>query len=78
MSKIVFDGKTMCAYCGGTGCVPVAATILDGTTEEQCDVCGGTGLCDAARIAKLEADVKRLQVLVRRAYQNVPELWTEE
>ena len=77
MTKHVFDGKRDCAYCGGTGVVPVPATTFDAPTEEPCEVCAGTGLCEGARIAKLEADVKRLQAAVRRVYQDVPELWEE-
>jgi len=77
MDRIIFDDKTMCCYCGGTGLVPVPATNHDAPTTEKCECCGGTGLCEAARIAKLEADMAQLQKAVRRAYQDVPELWEE-
>jgi len=77
MTKIIFDGKRHCAYCGGSGLVAVPATTFEAPTEEPCAVCAGTGLCEQARIAKLEATVKLLQRAVRKVYQDVPEMWEE-
>lgn len=57
MTKHIFDGKRDCCFCGGTGVVPVPATNHEAPTEERCPCCAGTGLCDQARIAKLEAEL---------------------
>lgn len=84
----VFDGKRDCAYCGGVGTVPVPATNTEPPTVEKCECCGGTGLCEAARLAKLEEELARVTAALaeltkredyhyRKMYAETMALWGE-